>query len=221
MLDPLRAGLGAREDQVYRVEGLLDLADLDELAEIDRADLKDEPWRPVTQPRLAFPSTDGELFDEIRRGDILVHLPYESFGTSVEAFVTAAARDPDVIAIKTTVYRTSDESPLVPALIEASETGKQSVCLVELKARFDERRNIEWSRALERAGRPRRLRLPEPQDAREDDPRRPARARRPAPVRARGHRQLPRARRRAATRTSGSSRPTRRSPGTSPTSSTT
>ena len=152
MLTRIRAGLGASEDQVYRIEGLLDLADVDQLVDIDRPDLKDEPWRPVTQPRLAIPMTDAELFGEIRRSDIFVHLPYESFGTSVEAFVQAAARDPDVIAIKTTVYRTSDESPLVPALIEAAESGKQSVCLVELKARFDERRNIEWSRALERSG---------------------------------------------------------------------
>jgi polyphosphate kinase len=152
MLTRIRAGLGASEDQVYRIEGLLDLADVDQLVDIDRPDLKDEPWRPITQPRLAVPTTDAELFDEIRRSDIFVHLPYESFATSVEAFVQAAARDPDVIAIKTTVYRTSDESPLVPALIEAAESGKQSVCLVELKARFDERRNIEWSRALERSG---------------------------------------------------------------------
>ena len=152
MLTRIRAGLGASEDQVYRIEGLLDLADVDQLVDIDRPDLKDEPWRPITQPRLAVPTTDAELFGEIRRSDIFVHLPYESFATSVEAFVQAAARDPDVIAIKTTVYRTSDESPLVPALIEAAESGKQSVCLVELKARFDERRNIEWSRALERSG---------------------------------------------------------------------
>ena len=152
MLTRIRAGLGASEDQVYRIEGLLDLADVDQLVDIDRPDLKEEPWRPITQPRLAVPTTDAELFDEIRRSDIFVHLPYESFATSVEAFVQAAARDPDVIAIKTTVYRTSDESPLVPALIEAAESGKQSVCLVELKARFDERRNIEWSRALERSG---------------------------------------------------------------------
>ena len=152
MLRRIKAGLGARDDQIYPVEGLLDLADLDQLVELDRPDLKEEPWRGVTQPRLAVPTTDGELFEEIRRGDLLVHFPYESFATSVEAFVQAAARDPDVIAIKTTVYRTSDESPLVPALIEAADAGKQTVCLVELKARFDERQNIEWSRALERSG---------------------------------------------------------------------
>jgi polyphosphate kinase len=152
MVARIKAGLAAQDDQIYPVDGLFDLADLDQLVDIDRPDLKEEPWRPVTQPRLAVPETDGELFDEIRRGDILVHLPYESFATSVEAFIQAAARDPDVIAIKTTVYRTSDESPLVPALIEAADNGKQTVCLVELKARFDERRNIEWSRALERSG---------------------------------------------------------------------
>jgi polyphosphate kinase len=152
MLRRIKIGLAASDDQIYPVDGLFDLADLDQIVALDRPDLKEEPWRPVTQPRLAVPGSDGELFDEIRRGDILVHLPYESFATSVEAFVQAAARDPDVIGIKTTVYRTSDESPLVPALIEAAETGKQTVCLVELKARFDERRNIEWSRALERSG---------------------------------------------------------------------
>ena len=152
MLDRLKPGLGVSDDQIYPVDGLLDLADLTQIVQLDRPTLKAEPWRPVTQPRLALLENGADLFDEIRRGDILVQLPYESFTTSVEAFIWAAARDPDVIAIKTTVYRTSDESPLVPALIEASESGKQSVCLVELKARFDERRNIEWSRALERAG---------------------------------------------------------------------
>ena len=94
----------------------------------------------------------ADFFDEIKRGDILVHHPYESFSTSFEAFVRGAAKDPKVVGLKTTVYRTSDETPLVPALIDAAEEGKQSVCLVELKARFDEHRNIEWSRALERAG---------------------------------------------------------------------
>jgi polyphosphate kinase len=152
MLARLKPGLAVGDDQIYPVDGLLDLAKLTQIVELDRADLKDEPWRPVTQPRLALHDDGEDLFEEIRRGDVFVHLPYESFTTSVEAFIWAAARDPDVIAIKTTVYRTSDESPLVPALIEAAESGKQSVCLVELKARFDERRNIEWSRALERAG---------------------------------------------------------------------
>ena len=92
------------------------------------------------------------MFEEIRRGDLLVQQPYDSFRASFEAFAQAAARDPDVIAIKTAVYRTSDESSLVSSLIECAEEGKQSVCLVELKARFDERRNIEWSRAMEEAG---------------------------------------------------------------------
>jgi polyphosphate kinase len=88
----------------------------------------------------------------VRRGDLLVQLPYDSFATSVELFVSAAAKDPDVVGIKTTVYRTSDDSAMLPALIDAAEQGKQTVCLVELKARFDERRNIEWSRAMEQAG---------------------------------------------------------------------
>ena len=105
---------------------------------------------PVTHPRFA--PGRATIFSEIAKSDILVHHPYDSFATSFEAFVRAAASDPDVIALKATVYRTSDETPLVPALVEASENGKQSVCLVELKARFDERRNIEWSQALERAG---------------------------------------------------------------------
>ena len=94
----------------------------------------------------------ARFFDEIQRGDLLVQQPYESFRASFESFVQAAAEDPDVIAIKTTVYRTSDDSTLITALIDCAEQGKQSVCLVELKARFDERRNIEWSRAMEQAG---------------------------------------------------------------------
>jgi polyphosphate kinase len=123
-----------------------------QLAKLDRPDLKDEAWVPVTKTRVAELESGEEFFDEIKRGDIIVHHPYESFSTSFESFVRSAAVDPQVVALKTTVYRTSDETPLVPALIEAAEEGKQSVCLVELKARFDEHRNIEWSRALERAG---------------------------------------------------------------------
>jgi polyphosphate kinase len=148
----LLTGLGADPQQLYSVAGLLDLEDLMQLARLERPDLKDDTWLPVTQPRVAALETPSDFFDEIRRNDLLVHHPYESFTTSFEAFVRSAASDPDVVGLKTTVYRTSDETPLVPALIEAAEDGKQSVCLVELKARFDEHRNIEWSRALERSG---------------------------------------------------------------------
>ena len=153
MVDSLTRGLGADETQVYRIESPLDLADLMELALLDRPDLKDEPWVPVVPPRLAVAQSDlPRIFDEIRRGDIAVHQPYESFRSSFEVFAQASVHDPNVIAMKTAVYRTSDDSALVGSLIQCAEDGKQSVCLVELKARFDERRNIEWSRALEQAG---------------------------------------------------------------------
>ncbi|MES1248542.1 MAG: polyphosphate kinase 1 [Actinomycetota bacterium] len=147
----IQRGLRVADDLIYPVDGTLDLADVDELTDLDRPDLKVDHWIPVPRPPLA--GVDGqEQFDMIRRGDLLVHHPYDSFTASFEAWMNNAADDPDVIALKSTVYRTSDESPLVPALIAASESGKQSVCLVELKARGDERRNIEWSRALEQAG---------------------------------------------------------------------
>jgi polyphosphate kinase len=153
LLARLREGLDVAPDLVYPVNGLLDLADATEIAGLDRPDLKNEPWVPVTSSRFR-PVVNGErtVFDEVRRGDILVHQPYESFATSFETFLRMSSRDQNVATIKTTVYRTSDESPLVPALIEAAEAGRQSVCLVELKARFDERANIEWARALEQAG---------------------------------------------------------------------
>jgi polyphosphate kinase len=153
MLERLRSGLGVVQEQVVRVGGLLDLADLSELVALERPELKDEPWVPRSHPRFAAATASrADVFVEIRRGGILVHHPYDSFESSFETFVRAAAEDPSVTAMKTTVYRTSGDSPLVPALIETAEAGNQSVCLVELKARFDERRNIEWSRALERAG---------------------------------------------------------------------
>jgi polyphosphate kinase len=151
MLGRLMTGLGIEEGEVYRVQGLLDLADLSQIAGLDRPDLKDEPWAPRTPPVFVGSST-ASLFEEISRADILVQHPYDSFETTFQKFVMDAAADPAVTAMKTTVYRTSDESPLVPALVQCAEAGKQSVCLVELKARFDESRNIEWSRALERAG---------------------------------------------------------------------
>jgi polyphosphate kinase len=150
MLSRLQHGLGIGERETFTVQGLLDLVDVGQFADLPRPELKYEPWVGITHPRFAAPN--GTIFDELRRGDVLVHHPYTSFATSFEAFVRAASHDPSVVGLKATVYRTSDDSPLVPALIEASEEGKQSVCLVELKARFDEHRNIEWSRALERAG---------------------------------------------------------------------
>jgi polyphosphate kinase len=153
MVDRLTAGLGADEPQIYRIESPLDLADLMELVALDRPDLKYEPMVPLVPPRLAGAQTDvSKIFAEIRRGDVLVHQPYDSFRGSFEVFARAAVEDPSVIAMKTAVYRTSDDSILVGSLIQCAEEGKQSVCLVELKARFDERRNIEWSRALEQAG---------------------------------------------------------------------
>ena len=153
MVDRLTTGLDADETQVYRIDGPLDLADLMEVVALDRPELKQEPWVPVIPPRFAEAQLDlPRIFDEIRKGDIAVHQPYESFRASFEAFAQAAVQDPSVIAIKTAVYRTSDDSTLVGSLIQCAEDGKQSVCLVELKARFDERRNIEWSRELEQAG---------------------------------------------------------------------
>jgi polyphosphate kinase len=151
MVARLTERLAVRADVVYPVHGLLDLADVSQLYQLDRPELKYEPWVPHTQRRLAKPK-DGDLFGEIAASDIVVHHPYDSFATSVEAFVRAAAEDPAVATLKTTVYRTSDDSALAPALIEAVGNGKQSVCIVELKARFDEQRNIEWARSLEQSG---------------------------------------------------------------------
>jgi polyphosphate kinase len=154
MRDYLIEQLAVDESQVVDVSGMLDLEDLWAIYEVDGLrELRDEPWTPVTLP--VFADSDdgrGDVMAAMRAGDILVHHPYDSFAASVERFVQQAVQDPDVLAIKMTVYRTSDDSGLVPALIEAAERGKQAVCLVELKARFDERRNIGWARALEEAG---------------------------------------------------------------------
>jgi len=147
----LQQGLRVTDDLVYPVTGMIDLEDVAELTKLDRPDLKVDPWVPVPRPPLANAEAE-EQFSVIRAGDVIVHHPYDSFAASFESFANECARDPDVIALKSTVYRTSDESPLVPAMIEAAENGKQTVCLVELKARGEERRNIEWSRAMEQAG---------------------------------------------------------------------
>ncbi len=150
--DALTQALELQPRQLYAVDGMLDLNDLWQVVKLPGfGELRDPPWSPVTQPRLQ--GEDGpDVLGEMRRGDILVHHPYDSFKSSVERFVEQAVSDPDVLAVKMTVYRTGDDSPLVPALIRATERGKQAVCLVELKARFDERANIGWARVLEESG---------------------------------------------------------------------
>jgi polyphosphate kinase len=150
LIDALRL----EDREVYDVDGLIDLADLGDVVDASgHPELRYEPWSPVTQPRLQGEDDEPvDMFAAIRQGDILVHHPYDSFASSVERFVVQAVADPDVLAIKQTVYRTSDDSPLVPALIRASERGKQAVCMVELKARFDEEANIHWAKSLEEAG---------------------------------------------------------------------
>ena len=152
MLERLKRGLRATDDQIYLIQGLLDLAELQELVRVDRPELKEEPWYPVAHPRFASIEDPDDLFAEIRRSDILVHHPFDSFVSSFEGFLKAATEDDAVVALKTALYRTSEDSPVVPALIDAAEHGKQSVSLIELKARFDESRNIGWSRSLEKAG---------------------------------------------------------------------
>jgi polyphosphate kinase len=145
--------LDLRPQDVYVTEGPIDLSGLWAVYALDRADLKDEPFAPMTPPRLATADDElVDLFSVIRQGDILVHHPYDSFTTSVEAFIEQASRDPDVLAIKQTLYRTSGDSPIVTSLIRAAERGKQVAALVELKARGDEAANVAWARALEEAG---------------------------------------------------------------------
>ena len=150
LIDALRL----EDREVYDVDGLIDLADLTDVVEVPgHADLCYSPWTPVTQPCLQGEDEEPvDMFAAIRQGDILVHHPYDSFASSVERFVEQAVADPDVLAIKQTVYRTSDDSPLVPSLIRASERGKQAVCMVELKARFDEEANIHRAKSLEESG---------------------------------------------------------------------
>jgi polyphosphate kinase len=154
--DQLVEAMDIEDGQVFEVPGLIGLDDLTDVYSAPGfRELRYPRWQGVTPPQLQQGSRthrEVDVFGAIRQSDILVHHPYDSFATSVERFVRQAVEDPNVLAIKQTVYRTSDDSPLVPALIEASERGKQAVCLVELKARFDESANIRWARALEEAG---------------------------------------------------------------------
>ena len=149
--------LDVAPNQVYDEAGMLDLTDLWQIVGIeDHSELRQSSWAPQTHPAFRQRADDADqapdIFAAMRDGDVLVHYPYHSFSSSVERLVIQASEDPNVLAIKMTVYRTSDDSALVPALITAAENGKQAVCMVELKARFDERQNIRWSRELEEVG---------------------------------------------------------------------
>jgi polyphosphate kinase len=152
MLQLLLREFDVHPGDVIDVPGLLDLSSLWQIYDLDRPDLKDPPFVPATPPAFAERETPKSIFATLREGDVLVHHPYDSFSTSVQRFIEQAAADPNVLAIKQTLYRTSGDSPIIRALIGAAEAGKQVVALVEIKARFDEQANIRWARALEQAG---------------------------------------------------------------------
>ena len=152
MLELLLRELDVNPADVIQVPGLLDLSSLFELYDLDRPLLKDRPFVPATHPAFGERETPKSVFSTLSEGDVLVHHPYDSFSTSVQRFIEQAAADPQVLAIKQTLYRTSGDSPIVNALIDAAEAGKQVVALVEIKARFDEQANIKWARKLEQAG---------------------------------------------------------------------
>jgi polyphosphate kinase len=154
VLDLLVSELGVRPDEVIRLRGPLDLRSLNEIADLDRPELRYEPFIPGTHQHLAEVETSkpADLFNALRKRDVLVHHPYDSFATSVQRFIEQAAADPHVLAIKQTLYRTSGDSPIIDSLVDAARAGKQVLVLVEIKARFDEQANIRWARKLERAG---------------------------------------------------------------------
>ena len=151
--DEIRAGLldrfGLRDADVYELPGLLDYTTLFELAALPLPELRYPNWTPMVPPGF---DADADIFATIRAGDVLVHHPYESFDASVERFIRDAAEDPATTTIKMTVYRLGDDTPFVRSLIRAAENGKQVACLVELKARFDEERNLHWANELQKAG---------------------------------------------------------------------
>ena len=152
MLELLLRELDVHPGDVVQVPGLLDLSSLWQIYGVDRPALKDPAFVPDTPPAFADRETPKSIFATLREGDVLVHHPYDSFSTSTQRFIELAAADPNVLAIKQTLYRTSGDSPIVRSLIEAAAAGKQVVALVEIKARFDEQANIKWARALEQAG---------------------------------------------------------------------
>jgi polyphosphate kinase len=152
MLELLLRELEVDPGDVIEVPGLLDLSSLWQIYGVDRPALKDKTFVPATPPAFGERETPKSIFATLRDGDVLVHHPYDSFSTTVQRFIEQAAADPNVLAIKQTLYRTSGDSPIVNALIDAAEAGKQVVALVELKARFDEQANIKWAKALEDVG---------------------------------------------------------------------
>jgi polyphosphate kinase len=152
MMELLLRELDVNPGDVIEVPGLLDLSSLWQIYGVDRPALKDRTFVPATPPAFGERETPKSIFSTLRDGDVLVHHPYDSFSTTVQRFIEQAAADPNVLAIKQTLYRTSGDSPIVNALIDAAEAGKQVVALVEIKARFDEQANIKWARALEQAG---------------------------------------------------------------------
>jgi polyphosphate kinase len=154
VLELLTEELGVSQDEVFRVDGLLDLVGLHSIADLPREDLKYPAFVPTTHRQLAEVESAKpvDIFKATRRYDVLLHHPYDSFATSVQRFVEQAAADPHVLAIKQTLYRTSGDSPIIDALIDAAEAGKQVLVIVEIKARFDEEANIRWARKLEQAG---------------------------------------------------------------------
>ncbi|CCQ37859.1 polyphosphate kinase [Natronomonas moolapensis 8.8.11] len=161
--ETLREELDLDEREIYDLEGPIDYRDFASLAELDRPELKPDPWSPQSHPRLredarpAFEADEGDgesrsVFEHIDEDDILLHHPYHDFGETVQRFLTEAANDPDVLAVKAAIYRTASDSQVIQSLIEAAENGKQVAVMVELKARFDEQNNLEWVRRLEENG---------------------------------------------------------------------
>ena len=154
VLDLLVSELGVGQEEVFHLRGPLDLRSLAQVADLDRPELHYEPFIAGTHEHLAEVETasPADLFGALRKRDVLVHHPYDSFATSVQRFIEQAAADPHVLAIKQTLYRTSGDSPIIDSLVDAARAGKQVLVLVEIKARFDEQANIRWARKLERAG---------------------------------------------------------------------
>jgi polyphosphate kinase len=150
MVSELRARFALAPEDIYEMSELLDYTTLFEIAGLEIEELRDPPWTPLTPTGLD--TTDGDIFAAIRAGDILLHHPYDSFYAGVERFIRQAADDPLTLSIKMTVYRVGDDTPFVQSLIRAAEAGKQVACVIELNARFDEARNLHWSRELEKVG---------------------------------------------------------------------